>query len=229
MKDSFIKASNLGMEYKSDKILSNIDVQIKYGEFVFLIGKSGSGKTAFIELIQGRRMYNSGNLEINNKELSQFNYKELQALRGKMGIVFQETRMIEEWTVFENISYKLEYLGYQRFLIHQRVEEVTTELGISKYLNDYPRNLSGGERQRVNIARALITNPQIIIADEPTSNLDNANSKIVFELLKKMNRCGTTIIMATHNPKFIEESNFRVLKLDGGEKIYDKYESNYFI
>lgn len=229
MKDSFIKTSKLGMEYKSNKILSNIDVQIKYGEFVFLIGKSGSGKTAFIELTQGRRMYNSGNIEIDNKELSQFNYKELQELRKKIGIVFQDTRMIEEWTVFENISYKLENLGYHRFLIRQRVEEVATELGIGKYLNDYPRNLSGGERQRVNIARALITNPQIVIADEPTSNLDNANSKIVFEILKKMNRCGATIIMSTHNPKFIEESNFRVIKLDGGEKIYDQYESDYFI
>lgn len=227
--NNLIEMINLGMEYKNNKILKNINLQIERGDFVFLIGKSGSGKTALIELIQGRRIYNTGNLKVNNKELSQYDYKELQKLRKMMGIVFQDSRLIEEWTVYENISYKLEYLGYPLSLIQSRIKEVTFELGINSYMRSLPINLSGGERQRVNIARAIVSNPRLIIADEPTSNLDMDNSKKVFEILKKMNKNGATIIMSTHDPHFIEESDFRVIKLDRGEKVHDQYGDNYFV
>ena len=228
-KDNFILIDNLGVEHKNNKVLKNINMQIEHGEFVFLIGKSGSGKTTLIELIQGRRMYNTGSLKINDKEVCQYNYKELQNLRKMMGVVFQDTRLIEEWTVFENIAYKLEYLGYPFSLIQSKVEEVTADLKIDQCIKNLPRNLSGGERQRVNIARAIVANPPIIIADEPTANLDKANAKIVFELLKKKNKLGSTIIMSTHDPNFIKESEFRIIKLIKGEKVYDQCGSNYFI
>lgn len=226
---NLIEMINLGMEYKNNKILKNINLQIEQGDFVFLIGKSGSGKTALLELIQGRRIYNTGNLKVNNNELSEYDYKGLQKLRKMMGIVFQDSRLIEEWTVYENISYKLEYLGYPFSLIQSRVKEITFELGIDNYMRSLPSNLSGGERQRVNIARAIVSDPRIIIADEPTSNLDMENSKKVFEILKRMNKNGATVIMSTHDPHFIEESDFRVVKLDRGEKVHDQYGNNYFV
>lgn len=221
--------SNLGMEQKGNNILKNINLEIKIGEFIFLIGESGSGKTALLELIQGRRMYNSGSLKINDKELSQYDYRELQKLRRTMGIIFQDTRLVEEWTVFDNITYKLEFLGYPFSLIQSNLERVTVELGVDKKVRSLPKNLSGGERQRANIARAIIGDPQIIIADEPTSNLDRGNSKKVFEILKKQNKAGATVIMTTHDPYFIEKSNFRVVKLAKGEKVYDQSVSNYFV
>ncbi|WP_373134793.1 cell division ATP-binding protein FtsE [Enterococcus durans] len=217
------------MEQKGNNILKNINLEIKIGEFIFLIGESGSGKTALLELIQGRRMYNSGSLKINDKELSQYDYRELQKLRRTMGIIFQDTRLVEEWTVFDNITYKLEFLGYPFSLIQSDLERVTVELGVDKKVRSLPKNLSGGERQRANIARAIIGDPQIIIADEPTSNLDRGNSKKVFEILKKQNKAGATVIMTTHDPYFIEKSNFRVVKLAKGEKVYDQSVSNYFV
>ena len=217
------------MEQKGNNILKNINLEIKLGEFIFLIGESGSGKTALLELIQGRRMYNSGSLKINDKELSQYDYRELQKLRRTMGIIFQDTRLVEEWTVFDNITYKLEFLGYPFSLIQSNLERVTVELGVDKKVRSLPKNLSGGERQRANIARAIIGDPQIIIADEPTSNLDRGNSKKVFEILKKQNKAGATVIMTTHDPYFIEKSNFRVVKLAKGEKVYDQSVSNYFV
>nr|WP_193809249.1 MULTISPECIES: ATP-binding cassette domain-containing protein [Enterococcus] len=217
------------MEQKGNNILKNINLEIKIGEFIFLIGESGSGKTALLELIQGRRMYNSGSLKINDKELSQYDYRELQKLRRTMGIIFQDTRLVEEWTVFDNITYKLEFLGYPFSLIQSNLERVTVELGVDKKVRSLPKNLSGGERQRANIARAIIGDPQIIIADEPTSNLDRGNSKKVFEILKKQNKAGATVIMTTHDPYFIEKSNFRVVKLAKGEKVYDQSGSNYFV
>ncbi|TVS92726.1 ATP-binding cassette domain-containing protein, partial [Enterococcus durans] len=216
-------------EQKGNNILKNINLEIKIGEFIFLIGESGSGKTALLELIQGRRMYNSGSLKINDKELSQYDYRELQKLRRTMGIIFQDTRLVEEWTVFDNITYKLEFLGYPFSLIQSNLERVTVELGVDKKVRSLPKNLSGGERQRANIARAIIGDPQIIIADEPTSNLDRGNSKKVFEILKKQNKAGATVIMTTHDPYFIEKSNFRVVKLAKGEKVYDQSGSNYFV
>lgn len=217
------------MEQKGNNILKNINLEIKIGEFIFLIGESGSGKTALLELIQGRRMYNSGSLKINDKELSQYDYRELQKLRRTMGIIFQDTRLVEEWTVFDNITYKLEFLSYPFSLIQSNLERVTVELGVDKKVRSLPKNLSGGERQRANIARAIIGDPQIIIADEPTSNLDRGNSKKVFEILKKQNKAGATVIMTTHDPYFIEKSNFRVVKLAKGEKVYDQSGSNYFV
>ncbi|MFS0986246.1 cell division ATP-binding protein FtsE [Enterococcus durans] len=226
---NLICMSNLGMEQKGNNILKNINLEIKIGEFIFLIGESGSGKTALLELIQGRRMYNSGSLKINDKELSQYDYRELQKLRRTMGIIFQDTRLVEEWTVFDNITYKLEFLGYPFSLIQSNLERVTVELGVDKKVRSLPKNLSGGERQRANIARAIIGDPQIIIADEPTSNLDRGNSKKVFEILKKQNKAGATVIMTTHDPYFIEKSNFRVVKLAKGEKVYDQSVSNYFV
>ncbi|MGG5314072.1 cell division transport system ATP-binding protein [Enterococcus sp. DIV2371] len=228
-KDNFILMDKLGVEHKNNKVLKSINLKIEQGEFVFLIGASGSGKTTLIELIQGRRMYSTGSLKIYDKELSQYNYMELQDLRKMMGVVFQDTRLFEEWTVFENIAYKLKYLGYPLSFIQSKVEEVTIDLKIDRYIKSSPKNLSGGERQRVNIARAIVANPKIIIADEPTSNLDKANAKIVFELLKKMNRLGSTVIMSTHDPNFIEESKFRIVKLTKGEKVYDQCGANYFI
>ena len=174
-------------------------------------------------------MYNSGSLKINDKELSQYDYRELQKLRRTMGIIFQDTRLVEEWTVFDNITYKLEFLGYPFSLIQSNLERVTVELGVDKKVRSLPKNLSGGERQRANIARAIIGDPQIIIADEPTSNLDRGNSKKVFEILKKQNKAGATVIMTTHDPYFIEKSNFRVVKLAKGEKVYDQSGSNYFV
>ena len=227
--NTLIQMSNLGVIHKNNKILKNINLQIDYGEFVFFIGESGSGKTTLIELIQGRRMYNTGSLIINNKEFSQYNYKELQDLRKQMGIIFQDTRLIEEWTVFENLSYKLECLGHEASLIQSEIEKVTLDLGVNSNIKSLPIHLSGGEQQRVNIARAILGNPKIIIADEPTSNLDETSSKKVFRILKRMNELGSTVIMSTHDPKFIEESNYRVVKLTKGEKVYDQLSSDYFI
>lgn len=227
--NTLIQMSNLGVIHKNNKILKNINLQIDYGEFVFFIGESGSGKTTLIELIQGRRMYSTGSLIINNKEFSQYNYKELQDLRKQMGIIFQDTRLIEEWTVFENLSYKLECLGHEASLIQSEIEKVTLDLGVNSNIKSLPIHLSGGEQQRVNIARAILGNPKIIIADEPTSNLDETNSKKVFRILKRMNGLGSTVIMSTHDPKFIEESNYRVVKLTKGEKVYDQLSSDYFI
>lgn len=223
-----IQIKQLSLEHGSQKILKNIDLEILSGEFVFLIGQSGAGKSSLLDVIQGRKMYHEGSLKINDKELASFSFEELQAFRENLGIIFQDNRLIQEWTVYENLSYKMEYQGFPAPIIRSRIQEWTTLLGLETQLRSYPHQLSGGQQQRVNVIRALITQPKLVIADEPTANLDDKNAQKVFNLLKKVNQTGTTILMATHNPHFIETSNFRVLKFAKGEKVYDQVSSNYF-
>lgn len=223
-----ILIKQLSLEYGDSKILKNIDLEITAGEFVFLIGPSGAGKSSLLDIIQGRKMYHEGSLKINDKELVSFSFEELQAYRKNIGIIFQDHRLIEEWTVYENLSYEMECQGMPTSIIQSRIKEWTTLLGLEKQLKNYPHQLSGGQQQRVNAIRGLITKPKLVIADEPTANLDAKNAQKVFHLLEKVNQAGTTVLMATHNPHFIETSSFRVLKFANGEKVYDQVSSNYF-
>lgn len=224
-----IQMKNLSLEQGGTKILHNINLQIRTGEFVFLIGKSGAGKSSFLDIIQGKRPYHNGSLRISDKELASFSFQELQTFRNQMGSIPQDNALIEEWTVFDNLSYKLEYNGYAPELIREKIQEWTTLLGVTKHLKNYPGQLSGGEQQRVNIVRGLLHQPQLVIADESTANLDEENAQIVFNLLKQLNQNGTTVLMATHNPHIIESSNFRVVKFVKGAIHHDQISSSYFV
>lgn len=223
-----IQIEQLYLEKKNQRILTNINLQIQSGEFIFFIGESGAGKSSLLDLLYGRKMYHEGSLKINGQELASLSLEKLQKYRSQVGVIFQDNRLIEEWTVFDNLAYEMTCRGLSTPVIREKISAWTDLLGLKDRLKHYPNQLSGGEQQRVNIIRALIIDPKLVIADEPTANLDEKNARKVFSILKQINQTGTTVLMSTHNPNFIEAANFRVVKFSKGEIVYDQVSTNYF-
>lgn len=223
-----IQIEQLYLEKKNQRIITNINLQIQSGEFIFFIGESGAGKSSLLDLLYGRKMYHEGSLKINGQELASLSLEELQKYRSQVGVIFQDNRLIEEWTVFDNLAYEMTCRGLSTPVIREKISAWTDLLGLKDRLKHYPNQLSGGEQQRVNIIRALIIDPKLVIADEPTANLDEKNARKVFSILKQINQTGTTVLMSTHNPNFIEAANFRVVKFSKGEIVYDQISTNYF-
>ena len=204
--------------------LKDINIKINKGEFVFVVGSSGAGKSTFIKLIMHEESPNTGEIIVNGYKMSQTKRRDIPMLRRTMGIVFQDFRIIPKMTVFDNVAFTLRVVGASSREIRKRVSHVLSLVGLGNKARAYPRELSGGEQQRVGLARALVNNPPIIIADEPTGNVDPNMSYEIVELLSEINRRGTTVVMVTHEHQLVRDFNRRVIMLEGGAVVADNAE-----
>lgn len=211
--------NNVYYSYNNSPVLENISFEIDAGEFVFLIGKSGAGKSTLLQLIYMNILPQMGNVKVAEFDSQNIKRKDLPFLRRKLGVIFQEFRLLKDRTVFENLAFILEVTNVSSREIKRKINDVLTDVGLSHRRNAYPKELSGGEQQRIAIARAIINEPMLILADEPTGNLDPETSNEIVEILKRINSRGTAILFATHNYEFLKKSNFKILKIDNG-KIY---------
>lgn len=223
-----IKLEKVTKQY-GDRImaLDNVDLHIKHGEFVFIVGQSGAGKSTFVKLLLKEIKTTKGNIIIDGVNINQLHKRKIPYLRRKMGVVFQDFRLLPKKTVYENIAYSMEIIGAKPRDIRKQVPLILSMVGLSDKAKNYPDELAGGEQQRVSLARAMINNPSILIADEPTGNLDPETSWEIMRLLKQFNRNGTTIIMATHDKIIVDAMKMRVVELINGKIIRDQVEGVY--
>jgi cell division transport system ATP-binding protein len=219
-----IKFENVTKVYpKSDKpALENISLEVEKGEFVFLVGLSGSGKSTFLRLVLREEKPTSGSIHVAGKDLGTLSNWKVPQLRRQLGTVFQDFRLLPNKTVSENVAFTLHVLGFSRKEIAREVPEVLELVGLEDKGDRKPGELSGGEQQRVAIARAYVSKPAILIADEPTGNLDPATSVGIMKLLDRINREGTTVVMATHDAGIVDQMRKRVIELEAGHVIRDQ-------
>lgn len=201
--------------------LHDVNFYIDGGEFVFLIGESGAGKSTVIKLLTCEERPSKGTVAMDNFDISRMKRSLVPFLRRKIGLIFQDFRLIESKTVFENVAFAMEIVGAPESVIERRVPMVLTVVGLKDKADFYPYQLSGGEAQRVGIARAMVNNPRLILADEPTGNLDQGNSETIMALLDEINRAGTTVIACTHDLHAVKRMNKRVIELKNGRVISD--------
>jgi len=208
---------------KSDRpALDNVSLDVEKGEFVFLVGLSGSGKSTFLRLVLREEKPTSGKIHVAGKDLTSLSNWKVPELRRQVGTVFQDFRLLPNKTVSENVAFTLHVLGFSRKEIEREVPEVLELVGLEDKGDRKPGELSGGEQQRVAIARAYVSNPAILIADEPTGNLDPATSVGIMKLLDRINREGTTVVMATHDSGIVDQMRKRVIELEAGHVIRDQ-------
>lgn len=196
--------------------IRHLDFRIADGEFVFLMGASGAGKSTLIKLLMKEEEPSHGRIFVNGRTLSKIRRSAVQKYRRNIGVVFQDFRLLERKTVFENVAFAMEILGASRSEIEERVTLVLELMGLTAKKDEYPAHLSGGEQQRVALARAIINTPKILIADEPTGNLDPENAEQIMQLLLRINERGTTVLVATHAQHMVQELGKRVIYLDHG-------------
>ena len=209
---------SITISQRSKIILSDIRFEVNPGEFVFLIGKTGSGKSSLIKVLYGEIFGDQGKGNVVGFDLNNLNKNNIHLLRRKIGIVFQDFKLLQDMTIFENMNFVLKATGWKdKNKINERINKVLTLVSIEASLEKYPFELSGGEQQRVAIARALLNNPKLIIADEPTGNLDPETSESIMGLLKNLNEKGITILMATHDYNMIVKFPGKIFKCEKGE------------
>lgn len=217
-----IRMSDVSMEYDNGvRAVKKATLRIDEGEFVFLVGPSGSGKSTLIKLLTGEVKPTSGRIVVNNYNIGAIKKREIPYLRRTLGVVFQDFRLIEKKTVYENVAFAMRAVGAKNRAIRKRVPYVLDLVGLSEKADTRPLELSGGEQQRVAIARALVNNPRLIIADEPTGNLDPVRSFELMTLFEKINELGTTILIVTHEKELVDDFEKRVIMIDSGEIISD--------
>ncbi len=221
-----IRFQNVSKIYYNTKALDNLSFHIEQGRFVLLAGPTGSGKTTIFRLVIRDLVPTEGQIQIGEIDVDKLHKSKIRHLRRKVGVVFQDLKLLFDRTVAENVMLPLELSGISEKEARKRAEEVLSDVGLSDKIDLFPLQLSGGERQRVAIARALVFDPEVILADEPTGNLDLKTSMQIFELLEKINKKGTTIFMATHNDYIIDKAGYRVLHLEGGVLRNDKKSTN---
>ena len=227
-----ISMVDVGMTYPNGKVaLSDVNVAIPAGDFVFLVGPSGAGKSTFIRLLIREQLPTTGRVVVAGRDLLRMRRREVPRLRRRIGIVFQDFRLLPAKTVFENVAFALEVTGASRNEIRRRVPQLLNLVGLQEHNEHLPTQLSGGEQQRVAIARALVHDPAMLIADEPTGNLDPVTSWEIIQLLIQINELGTTVLMATHNQEIVNAMRRRVLALEHGTLVRDEsgaaYEREY--
>ena len=209
--------------YPNNVLATNgLSVKINQGDFVYVVGTSGAGKSTFIKMMYREEALTSGHIQVNEYCLESIKNYEIPHFRRELGIVFQDFKLLPRLTVFENVAYALEVIEKTPTEIKKRVEYVLKLVGLEKKQNSFPNELSGGEQQRVAIARAIANRPGIVIADEPTGNLDPENAEIIMDILEKINKQGTTVVMATHNSYIVNEYRHRVLEIAGGKIVRDQ-------
>jgi cell division transport system ATP-binding protein len=210
-----IRFDNVTKAYKGTTVaLREVSVDIQKGEFVFLVGPSGSGKSTFVRLITKEEEPDDGQIWVAGKDIANLTPWKVPYLRRNIGCVFQDFRLLPTKTVHENVAFALEVIGRPRHVIKSQVPQILDLVGLGKKINNLPNELSGGEQQRVAIARAFVNRPLILLADEPTGNLDPSTSAGIMRLLDRINRTGTTVIMATHDQGIVDSMRRRVIELD---------------
>jgi cell division transport system ATP-binding protein len=227
-----INMVDVGMTYPNGKVaLADVNVSIPAGDFVFLVGPSGAGKSTFIRLLIREQLPTTGRVVVAGRDLSRLRRRDVPKLRRRIGIVFQDFRLLPAKTVFENVAFALEVTGAAGSEIRRRVPQLLNLVGLQEHGDHLPTQLSGGEQQRVAIARALVHDPAMLIADEPTGNLDPVTSWEIIQLLIQINGLGTTVLMATHNQEIVNAMRRRVLALEHGTLVRDEsgaaYEREY--
>lgn len=217
-----VELKNVTKKYDHGVIaLQNINVKINKGEFVFLAGPSGSGKSTFLKLLLKEEVPSTGTVIVNGTDLNDVKEKDVPYIRRKIGCVFQDFRLLYDKTVYENIVLALRVIEASERQIKEAVPIALKQVGLSGKEDSYPNQLSGGEQQRVGLARALVTRPPLIIADEPTGNLDDATAEEIMNMLYEINKNGTTVIMVTHNKDIIQKSGKRAIFLEKGKIVSD--------
>ncbi len=218
-----IEFKNVSMKYKTNGAvaLDNVNVKIDSGEFVFVVGASGAGKSSFLNVIMGQEKVDSGVVTVGPYNLTKMKRRELPYLRRMLGIVFQDFRLIPKMTVYDNVAFALRVIGMSERKITKRVRYVLKLVDLSSKARNFPNQLSTGERQRVAIARALVNNPAVIIADEPTGNLDPVLSGDIMTLFDKINALGATVVVVTHDLELVHQFDHRIVTIENGKIVSD--------
>ncbi|MGH3563411.1 MAG: cell division ATP-binding protein FtsE [Mycobacterium sp.] len=224
-----ITLDHVSKQYKSSArpALDNINVKIDKGEFVFLIGPSGSGKSTFMRLLLAEESPTTGDIQVSKFRVNKLSGRHIPSLRQVIGCVFQDFRLLQQKTVFANVAFALEVIGKRSEMISRVVPDVLEMVGLYGKSNRMPAELSGGEQQRVAIARAFVNRPLVLLADEPTGNLDPETSKDIMDLLERINRTGTTVLMATHDYHIVDSMRQRVVELSLGRLVRDEQRGVY--
>lgn len=207
--------------------LNDVSFKIEDGEFVFLIGPSGSGKSTFLQLMVRETNVTSGNIHFDKFHVNQLNGQEINKLRQSIGYVFQDFRLLPKLDVYSNVAFALEVIGKKKSRIEKQVPEVLEMVGLGSKAHRMPAELSGGEQQRVAVARAFVNRPKLLLADEPTGNLDPGTADEIMTLLNKINRHGTTVVMSTHNARAVNDARQRVIELSNGNLVRDEANAEY--
>ena len=215
--------------YKENKVLAldKVSLDIKCGEFVFIVGTSGSGKSTLMKLLMHEEIATSGSVIVNGKDVTKIKPKEVPYLRRKLGVIFQDYRLLEDKTVYENVAFAMQVIEAPRRIMQRSVNTVLDIVGLREKFKSFPSQLSGGEQQRVAIARAIVNDPRIVIADEPTGNLDPETSWDIMDIFQRINAAGTTIVMATHDKTIVDQMQRRVIEIAGGKIIRDEARGAY--
>jgi len=217
-----IRFSGVSKTYPNGVVgLRDVTFHIPKGQFVFLTGHSGAGKSSILSLVIGEQKPTRGDVRVSNFPVGKLTPNDVPRLRRKLGIIFQDYRLLEYRTIEENVAFALEVTGARREAIPGKVMRVLTQVGLASKAKVYPKELSGGEQQRVAIARALVNDPPILIADEPTGNLDERATRGIFQLLQQINGGGTVVVMATHNLALVRGTGYRVIELKAGQVVFD--------
>ena len=217
-----IRLTHVFMAYPRGTLaLKDVSFHLAKGEFLFLTGHSGAGKSTVLRLVYAEDFPTSGEVRVSGFVTSQLRRREVPRLRRRLGVVFQDFRLLEDRTAEENVAFALEVTGARRATIGPKVMRVLAQVGLAAKALAYPRELSGGEQQRVAIARSLVNDPHVLLADEPTGNLDERAARGVFQLLRDINANGTAVVMATHNLELVRQGPYRVIELQEGAVVYD--------
>jgi cell division transport system ATP-binding protein len=223
-----IKLENVTKHYKGEVVaLRDASADIQKGEFVFLVGPSGSGKSTFIRLLNKEEEPDEGRIWVAGKEIASLSRWKVPYLRRNMGCIFQDFKLLPTKNVYENVAFALEVIGRPSHVVSSQVPAILELVGLSKKMKNLPHELSGGEQQRVSIARAFVNRPLILLADEPTGNLDPTTSTGIMRLLDRINRTGTTVVMATHDAGIVDTMRRRVIELDRGTIVRDQVRGVY--
>ncbi len=209
--------NNVEFRYKNQTIFTDLNFELDEGEFAFLIGKSGIGKSTLLQMIYMNLFPSSGYIRVNGYDTNTVKPRQLPALRKKLGVVFQDFKLLQDRNVYENLAFVLEVTHTPRKEIKPKINNVLSDVGLSNKRLNMPDQLSGGEQQRIAIARALLNDPLLILADEPTGNLDPETSNGILDLLTTINKRGTAVLVATHNYEIVKKMNVRIIKLEDGQ------------
>ena len=224
-----ITFNNVSKKYGDNEVVREASFKINPGEFVSLVGKSGAGKSTLIKMLIGEERPSKGRIIFGQYEVNKLNDKELPELRRHMGIIFQDFRLLPKKTAYENVVFAMEVAGRPQREIEEVTPQVLDLVGLGTKTQNFIHELSGGERQRVAIARAMVNHPGVIIADEPTGNLDPINTWGIINLLMKINELGTTVILATHNKEIVNQLEHRVISMEDGKIIRDEEKGKYIL
>ncbi len=224
-----INFDNVSKQYKNSNTpaLDGINLNIEQGEFVFLVGQSGSGKSSLLRLLLKEEKPTSGTVTVDGINVAKLSNRKVPALRRTMGIVFQDFRLLPGKTVFDNVAFGMEVIGKSKKEIQQRIPALLDLVGLEEKAHRLPSELSGGEQQRVALARAFVNQPKLLLADEPTGNLDPSTSVRIMKLLDRINRTGTTIVMATHDVAIVDQMRKRIVQMENGKIVRDQERGMY--